>query len=383
MPGRGLPGAGRAIRARRPSYSGEVTETSLIERIAMARGADAAGNATGELPLLPPTSDVPVWRMATPDDVDAIHSVLAAADRVDHPTWTTPREEVADTFDLPHIDHTRDTIIGFGVDGEPVAFGSAFLHPSRQGTLTVNLGGAVVPALRRHGIGAGIYGWQLSRALQQLAEAASAVADTADTTWSAEVKSYAEETDLGSRRIAEGLGFRAERWFSSMVRDQSEPVGALTPPAGMSVVPYTHDRDDDARQARNDAFRDHWGSLDSQPETWAKFVGGEFFRPDLSRLVVDADGAIAAFCLVSVNEEDWATLGASHAYIDLIGVVRGHRRRGLAPLVISGALQAIADAGLEKAVLDVDTASPTGANTLYERLGFVATERSVALVLSL
>ena len=200
-----------------------MTETSLIERIAVARGADAARAVTGELPLLPPTGDVPVWRMATPDDVDAIHGVLAAADRVDH-------------------------------------------------------------------------------------------------------------------------------------------------------------RDDDARQARNDAFRDHWGSLDSQSETWAKFVGGEFFRPDLSRLVVDADGAIAAFCLVSVNEDDWATLGASHAYIDLIGVVREHRRRGLAPLVISGALQAIADAGLAKAVLDVDTASPTGANTLYERLGFVATERSVALV---
>ena len=34
----------------------------------------------------------------------------------------------------------------------------------------------------------------------------------------------------------------------------------------------------------------------------------------------------------------------------------------------------------EKAVLDVDTASPTGADALYEGLGFVADERSVALV---
>ena len=41
---------------------------------------------------------------------------------------------------------------------------------------------------------------------------------------------------------------------------------------------------------------------------------------------------------------------------------------------------AIAAAGLERAVLDVDTASPTGANTLYEGLDFHATERSVALV---
>ena len=46
----------------------------------------------------------------------------------------------------------------------------------------------------------------------------------------------------------------------------------------------------------------------------------------------------------------------------------------------TAALRAIADANLEKAVLDVDTDSPTGANTLYEGLGFAFTERDVALV---
>ena len=81
-----------------------------------------------------------------------------------------------------------------------------------------------------------------------------------------------------------------------------------------------------------------------------------------------------------MNEDDWEALGASNAYIDLIGVVRAHRRRGLAPLVIAATLDAVASAGLEKAVLDVDTESPTGANTLYEGLGFVPTERSMALV---
>lgn len=48
--------------------------------------------------------------------------------------------------------------------------------------------------------------------------------------------------------------------------------------------------------------------------------------------------------------------------------------------MIAASLEAITAAGLEKAVLDVDTASPTGANSLYEGLGFRATERSMALV---
>lgn len=43
-------------------------------------------------------------------------------------------------------------------------------------------------------------------------------------------------------------------------------------------------------------------------------------------------------------------------------------------------MEAIAGAGLERAVLDVDTASPTRANTLNERLGFAPTELGVVLV---
>ena len=48
--------------------------------------------------------------------------------------------------------------------------------------------------------------------------------------------------------------------------------------------------------------------------------------------------------------------------------------------MITALLRSARDAGLDKAVLDVDTESPTGANSLYGRLGFTPTERSVALV---
>ena len=68
---------------------------------------------------------------------------------------------------------------------------------------------------------------------------------------------------------------------------------------------------------------------------------------------LDGDGAVVGFCLASVNEDDWVTMGASSAYIELIGVVRAHRGRRVAPAVITGTLAAIAAAGLERAVLFV------------------------------
>lgn len=344
-----------------------MTEQTLAERIGSA-----------PTPALPTHPAIARWRTATPDDIDAIHSVHAAADAVDHPTWITPREEVADTFTLSHIDHARDTVIGFAEDGTAVVFASAFLHPSRDGVLTVHLGGAVLPEWRRRGIGTAALAWSHARALEQLAGAAAEVPDDA----TADVKIYAEESAPDVIAIAEPLGFEVARWFTTMVRDMHGDLPSPPDVEATTVVPYTAERALDVLAARNDAFRDHWGSLPTSEESWRTFVDGEFLRPDLSRLALDAEGRVIALCLVSVNEDDWEALGASHAYIDLIGVVRDHRRRGLAPRVISDALRAVARAGLEKTVLDVDTESPTGANSLYEGLGFAATERSLALVRS-
>jgi mycothiol synthase len=318
------------------------------------------------------------WRPPTTADIDAVHAVFVAGDTVDHPTWITPRQDIAEYFALSHVDPTRDMIVAETEDGRIVAAGGAFLHPAREGgALTVLVEGTVHPEHRRRGIGTVLHAWLDARAVQAVAEAASQLPDGGVR---AELKTSSDEHNADLIALAERVGYRIERWFSTMVRDLAAPVPAVSAPDGIQVVPFSHDRDEDARIARNDAFRDHWGSRPTDPERWAQYVGGDFFRPDLCRLAIDEGGRIAAFCLASVNEGDWAGHGASHAYIDLIGVVRDHRRRGLAPLVVAAALQAMADAGLAQAVLDVDTASPTGANTLYENLGFRATERHVSLV---
>ncbi len=337
---------------------------TLAERIAAA-GLDASG------PAVPRHPEIAEWRAPTRADIDAIHAVTAAADRVDHPTWVTPREDVADTFDLPEIDHARDSILAVGHDGQVVAVGTSLRHPDVTVRIKAYLQGAVHPDRRRRGIGTQLARWLHARALQQLADTGS--------TLPGELDLYAHDGNDGAVVIAEALGLRTARWFTTMVRDNAQPVPESTPPEGIRLVAYAPDRADDARLARNDAFRDHWGSLPTPPERWQQFVGGPFFRPDLSTLALEPDGRIVAFCLASVNEDDWASLGASNSYIDLIGVVRDHRGRGLAPRVIARTLQAMTDAGLEKAVLDVDTDSPTGANTLYEGLGFVATERERVL----
>jgi mycothiol synthase len=311
------------------------------------------------------------FRSATAADIDAIHELTAAADRLDHPTWVTPREDIADIFELSHVDAARDTLLAVTPDGAVVAMAWAMLHPVHDPELHAYMQGAVHPDRRRRGIGTQLMRWLYARTSEMLA----ATGSTAE----AAVFQYVDEGNSDAALLGERLGLKTERWFSSMQRDLSEPVDAPEAPDGVELVAYASERSEEVREARNDAFRDHWGSLPSPPERWNQFVNGPFLRPDLSTLAL-VDGRVVAFCLASVNEEDWVALGASHTYIDLIGVVRDQRGRHLAPLVIAHTLTAARAAALERAVLDVDTESKTGANTLYERLGFRATERQQALV---
>lgn len=329
--------------------------------------------------------DVSHWRPATRDDTDAIWELAQVTDAVDHPTWATPRDEIDDIFELSHIVPERDTRLGFDADGTLVAMAGIMVHPSQDVHVHVYFGGKVHPRARRRGIGRAVARWQYESALTALAETGSTLPGA--------VFQYAPEQDAGARAIAAGLGMIEERWFTSMVRDLAQPIaevaldpglavkgsGAAVEGAGLEIVPFGAQWAEATRIARNDAFRDHWGSLETPPERWERFVTGPHLRPDLSRIVVDGD-RVVAIALASVNEDDWPLQGYTSAYVDLIGVVRDHRGRRLAPAVITAMLKAVRDAGLERAVLDVDTESPTGANSLYGALGFEATVRDVAMV---
>src|SRR5690606_31923236 len=212
--------------------------------------------------------------------------------------------------------------------------------------------------------------WQEARALQQLAGS-----DKPLPGW---MIVWTDERATATVRLAERFGFRIARYFLELRRDLTAPIAARTL-EGFDIVPFTADRSEAVRLARNDAFRDHWGSQPTTQEDWQETVSRAIFRPDLSFLAIAAGGEIAGFVLSEVNEEDFEPQGFTSAYIDLVGVPRAFRGRGVAPALLSRTLEAIAAAGLEKVVLDVDAESPTGALGLYTGVGFTEANRSVQL----
>jgi mycothiol synthase len=330
-------------------------------------------------PALPTPShaDVHVWRAATPGDIDAMHATQRRMDQVDHPTWTTPRSEIAEDFESTHIDVSRDSLLAVAADGTVIAWGMTTLGPGQETRVQSYVLGGVHPDWRGRGIGRELLGWQIARSRQQLA--------SSDRTLPGWTIAYQEETNPAGAALAARLGMRLERYFTSMERVVADPIPEIVVPEGITIIPFTPELAEATRLARNDAFRDHWGSQPTLGERWRQFVEGEDFRPDLSVVAVEdgPDGAprVVALALSTVNEDDWAVQGFSSGYVALIGVVRDRRGRRLAPACIGALLRSYSAAGLERAVLDVDTESPTGANTLYSGMGFVPTTRSTAFVI--
>lgn len=293
-------------------------------------------------------------------------------DPFDNPHRVTSRDEVADQFDHAWIDMATDSLLAVGADGTLLAYAMVILSPSRDVSAYSYVFGGVHPTWREQGIGRALLAWSLERSDQQLR--------SVETDVPASSRAYVDERNPGAGRLLERFGFSVARYFTIMERDLAEAVGEIAVPDGVRLEGYGPEFAERARDARNDSFRDHWGSLETVPEMWAQFVGGSHFRDDLSVLAVDDDGRVVGFVLVEVDEDSWTAQGFSSAYIALVGTVRDWRGRRLAPALLAASLRRIQGAGLERATLEVDTASPTGALGLYERQGFVATTRDLAYV---
>lgn len=229
--------------------------------------------------------------------------------------------------------------------------------------------GAVHPEHRGRGLGTAIMGWGQQRALALAAQRHPGHEVQLDTWNMTAQSSYAA--------LAAEWGYSPVRYFSEMRVD----LDGWSAPEGDArverILATTHRIDDrlsaPAHRAHLDAFRDHWNFTPGTIEKWEHFTSGSTFRPEYSRLALDAsdpEDPVDAYVLCQQNTED-------ELYVALVGTRRRARGRGLASTLLADVVRQARETGLAAVTLGVDAASPTGAGGVYERVGFRPVRSSV------
>lgn len=187
------------------------------------------------------------------------------------------------------------------------------------------------------------------------------------------VKAWALEPSSNLRTLWSEIGLAEVRQFWTMARPLDLPIDEPALVEGVNIRPYRRPEDnEEARKAFNDSFSDHWDHHPTSAEDWNYWTDQPDTRPELSWLaeIEDHPGTFAGFCIISINSEDNRKRGVQEGWIELLGTTRDWRRVGLGRALLLNGLYSLEGAGMETALLGVDSLSLTGANRLYESVGF-------------
>jgi mycothiol synthase len=308
-------------------------------------------------------------RPLTRDDIPAWAALLAAAEVEDRTGEHFNEADLAEEMDNPEITVGKDVIGAFDHD-DLVGYCSVLPRGEGEGRYKVHVEGTVLPARRGQGIGGRLVDAMVRRAEEAYAERGSALPLKLMTTGKTDNTAQAE--------LLERAGFTPERWnFVMRTRLDGDLPDAPPLAEGYELRRYDPSMADAMLAAHNAAFTGHHPNFTPWTEsTWRQWVTeSRNFRPELSWLVLTADGEVAGYLQTSEFDAYQEATGRREAYVAKLGVLAEHRGRGVGAALLGRAMGDYRDAGFDEASLDVDSENPTGALGVYERAGFEVESR--------
>jgi mycothiol synthase len=302
-------------------------------------------------------------------DVPALTAIANAAVAADRVQERLTEQQMA--LDL-RAEARFDPVVDFRVaevDGTPIAFCKVEWIDTNDGLREYRSWCEVHPDWRRRGVGSTLIGWARQR-IDELASSHDVDRPRVAGCWSS-------ATDLGAEPLYRANGYEPARWFFHMNRDLAQPIEVPPLPDGIEIRPITMADTRQVFDADQEAFRDHWGGVDTSEAAFQKWVEEDDFDPGLWVVAYDGD-EVAAAVITTIYRKANADMGVRHGWLDSVFTRRPWRRRGLARALVARSLVLLKEQGMDEGILGVDADNETGALGVYTDNGFVVTERFTA-----
>jgi mycothiol synthase len=304
------------------------------------------------------------WRPIEPGDVPEWMVMLLAVRDADGYPDHVGEQGLLGLFDLPDSDFGVGSIAAFD-GGTMVASSFLVTRPAADPAHELRFEGAVHPAYRRRGLGGQVLDW--------VEQAAIPAHERRHPGRPLTLEGRSQSGNAGHDALFAARGYRPVRWWHTMRIDLPAAPPVRPVPAGIEIVGYTPDMLEEARQVRNEAFQDHWGSTKLTAESWAHQLNQESFRPELSYVAYAGGQAVG----VVISHEHKTGTRDRELYIDTVGTRRASRNRGIASALLTRALADGRAADFDTSSLLVDGDSLTGAVGVYKRIGYTVERTSI------
>jgi mycothiol synthase len=179
------------------------------------------------------------------------------------------------------------------------------------------------------------------------------------------------------RAIYETANYEIIRQFHTMQRSLAEPIPQAQFPDGFTARPTNADEAEAWVAMFNESFVDHWHFTPMTLRDRQFRLTYPTYQPELDWVAVAPDGTLVGFCSGDIDHEENALKNRKEGWIGVLGTRRGYRRQGLARAMLRQGLYQLQAAGMETALLGVDSQNPNQAKRLYESVGFQVKESSV------
>lgn len=293
----------------------------------------------------------------TPDDLKPMVQFANHCAAHDEDEAQLTEERLQLMVSAPHIDANRDLLLAVTPAGEIVGFGSGVLIPD---TGRAYNSGAVHPGYRGQGLGTRLLREVEALILRRVDEEHLPAGEPVH------LNTGTRDTREDVIALFEAGGYSVTRYFFDMRRTLDTPLAPVPLPDGLEFRPFDIEQHGRAvYEAQQEAFRDHWGHVDMPFEAWAhRRLNVDDQDHDLWMVAWDGD-EIAGMTLNSQPNPQHP----DHAEVEILGVRRAWRRRGLGYALLLNTFHLFQQRGWNEAGLGVDAASKTNAVALYERAG--------------